>query len=137
MTLKNRYVKRAKITEAKFRLLIRYVVHDLEAKTIASLADLNRNTVNRYLTLIRKRIVAFCEQQSPVHGEIQVDESYLGGKRIKGKRGPGAYKKTPVFGIFKRAGSGYTEIVPDCAKATLQAIIRGRINPDRIIHCDG
>jgi transposase len=101
MTVKNRYVKRAKISEAKFRLLIRYFVYDLEAKTIASLTGLNRNTVNPYLTLIRKRIAEFCEQQSPVQGEIEVVESYFGGKRIKGKRGHGALEKTPLFGIFK------------------------------------
>ena len=99
MIMKNKYVKRAKISEAKFRLLIRYFGHDLDAKTIASLTGLNRNTVNRYLTLIRKRIAEFCEKTSPVQGEIEVDESYFGGKRIKGKRGRGAYKKTPVFGI--------------------------------------
>jgi transposase-like protein len=136
MTIKNKYVNRAKISEAKFRLLIRYFVHDLEAKTIASLTHLNRNTVNRYLTLIRKRIAEVCEKQSPFKGEIEVDESYFGGKRIKGKRGRGAYKKTPVFGIFKRGGKVYTEIVPDCAKATLQGIIRGRVDPESIIHSD-
>ena len=137
MKLKNRYVKRAKVSEAKFRLLIRYFVHDLEAKTIASLIGLNRNTVNRYLTLIRKRIAEYCEQQSPVQGEIEVDESYFGGKRIKGKRGRGAYRKTPVFGIFKRGGKVYTEVVPDCAKATLQAIIRGRVDPASSTLMDG
>ena len=119
MTLKNKYIKPAKISEVKFRLLIRYFVYDLPANTIASLTHLNRNTVNRYLTLIRKRIAEFCEQQSPVQGEIEVDESYFGGKRIKGKLGRGAYKKPPVFGIFKRGGKVYTEIVPNCAKATL------------------
>ena len=137
MTLKNRYIKRAKISETKFRQLIKLFVYDLDAKTIASLTHLNRNTVNRYFTLIRKRIAEFCEIQSPVQGEIEVDESYFGGKRIKGKRGRGAYKKTPVFGIFKRGGKVYTEIVPDCAKATLQGIIRGRVDPDSIIHSDG
>jgi transposase-like protein len=137
MTAKNRYVKRAKISEAKFRALMRYFVHDLDAQTISSLLNLNRNTVNRYLALIRKRIAEFCEQQSPFKGEIEVDESYFGGKRIKGKRGRGAYKKTPVFGILKRGGKVYTEIVPDCAKATLQGIIRGRVDPDSIIHSDG
>jgi len=137
MTIKNVYVKRAKISEAKFRQLTRYFVHDLDAKTIASLVHLNRNTVNRYLNLIRKQIAEYCDQQSPVKGEIEVDESYFGGKRIKGKRGRGAFKKTPVFGIFKRGGKVYTEVVPDCAKATLQGIIRGRVDPDSIIHSDG
>ena len=126
MTEKNRYVKSAKISEAKFRTLIRHFVHDLDAQTIASLIGLNRNTVNRYLALIRKRIADFCEQQSPFKGEVEVDESYFGAKRVKGKRGRGAYKKTPVFGILKRGGKVYTEIVPDCAKATLQAIKIGR-----------
>ncbi len=135
--MKNKYVKRVKISEGKFRLLIRYFVHDLDAKTITSLTGLNRNTVNRYMMLIRKRIAEFCEEESPFKGEIEVDESYFGGKRIKGKRGRGAYKKTPVFGIFKRGGKVYTEIVPDCAKATLQAIIRGRVDLDSIIHSDG
>lgn len=137
MIIKNQYVKFAKISEAKFRLLARYFVHDLDAKTISSLTGLNRNTVNRYLFLVRKRIAEFCESQSPVRGEIEVDESYFGGKRIKGKRGRGAYRKTPVFGIFKRGGRVYTEVVPDCAKATLQAIIRGRVDPDSVIHSDG
>ena len=137
MTIKNIYVKRAKISEAKFRQLTRFFVHDLDAKTIASLVHLNRNTVNRYLNLIRKQIAKFCDHQSPVKGEIEVDESYFGGKRIKGKRGRGAFKKTHVFGIFKRGGKVYTEVVPDCAKAMLQGIIRGRVDPDSIIHSDG
>jgi transposase-like protein len=89
------------------------------------------------LTLIRERIAEHCETQSPFKGEFEVDESYFGGKRIKGKRGRGAYKKTPVFGILKRGGKVYTEVVPDCAKATLQGIIRGRVDPDSVIHSDG
>ena len=37
----------------------------------------------------------------------------------------------------KRQGKVYTEIVPDCSKVTLQAIIRGHIAPDAVIHSDG
>ena len=92
MAKKNKYVARSKITEAKFRQLIRLFAHDLDAQTIASLANLNRYTVNRYLTLIGARIAGFCESQSALKGEIEVDEYYFGGKRIKGKRGRGAYK---------------------------------------------
>jgi len=42
-----------------------------------------------------------------------------------------------VFGFLKRGGKVYTEIVPDCAKATLQGIIRSRVRPDSVIHSDG
>lgn len=136
MTIRNKYLKRSRISEAKFRELLRHFSLDLSAKNIAILTNLNRNTVNRYLLLLRKRIAEFCGQHSPFKGEIEVDESYFGAKRIKGKRGRGAGAKTPVFGILQRNGKVYTEIVPNCAKATLQAIIRGRVSPESIIHSD-
>jgi len=134
--MKNQYIKHSKVSEAKFRQLLKHFSIDLDAQQIAILCNLNRNTVNRYLMLIRKRIAEFCEEQSPFHGEIEVDESYFGGRRIKGKRGRGAYGKTPVFGILQRGGKVYTEIVPNCAKATLQGIIRGKVDPDSVIHSD-
>lgn len=137
MGMKNKYVLRARISEAKFRELVRLFALDLEANKVAALTRLNRNTINRYLFLIRQRIAELCEQESPFKGEIEVDESYCGARRGKGKRGRGAYGKTPVFGILQRGGRVYTEIVPDCAKATLQAIIRGRVDPKSVIHSDG
>ncbi len=86
--------------------------------------------------MIRTSIAEFCEQDSPFRGEIEVDESYFGARRQKDKRGRGAYGKTPVFGILQRGGKVYTEIVPNCAKATLQAIIRGKVSPESIIYSD-
>ena len=137
MTLKNKYANRSKISEAKFRELVKLFALNLEATQIAELTGLNRNTVNRFLHAIRGRLAEFCEQQSPFSGEIEVDESFFGARRVKGKRGRGAYGKTIVFGLFKRSGKVYTEIVPDCSKATLQAIIRGKVEPESIIYSDG
>jgi transposase len=122
MPRKNKYINRSRVTEAKFRNLVKFFSLDLSAQQIAILTKLNRNTVNRYLKLIRKRIAELCESETPFKGEIEVDESYFGAKRVRGKRGRGASGKTPVFGILQRQGKVYTEIVPDCAKATLQAI---------------
>jgi transposase-like protein len=51
---------------------------------------------------------------------------------VRGKRGRGAYGKTIVFGLLKRHGKVYTEIVPNCSRATLQGIIRGRVEPDMV-----
>ena len=136
MSKGNRYIKGAHISERKFRAILKYFSQDLNASQIAYLTGLNRNTVNRYLRLIRERILKLCNESSPFQGEIEVDESYFGAKRIKGKRDRGAYGKTPVFGILERGGQVYTEIVPDCAKKTLQAIIRGKVSIDSIIHSD-
>ena len=134
--MKNKYANRSKISASKIRQLLKHFALDLDAQRIAVLCNLNRNTVNRYLNMIRIRIAEFCEQNSPFRGEIEVDESYFGARRQKGKRGRGAYGKTPVFGILQRGGKVYTEIVPNCAKATLQAIIRGKVSPESIIHSD-
>jgi transposase-like protein len=70
-------------------------------------------------------------------GVVEVDESWFGARNIRGKRGRGAYGKTIVFGIFERAGQVYTEIVPDCSRATLQGIIRGRVDVSSVINSDG
>lgn len=63
--MKNKYVNRSKISEAKFRELVRFFSLDLTAIQIAELTGLNRNTVNRYLTEIRKKITRFTEATSP------------------------------------------------------------------------
>ena len=68
---------------------------------------------------------------------MEVDESFFGARRLKGKRGRGAFGKTIVFGIFQRNGHVYTEIVPNCSKATLQAVIRGKVELKSIIYSDG
>jgi len=136
MTIKNKYSKRSKISEKKFREILRYFSIDLNASQITELSNLNRNTINRYLKEIRIKIANHCQEQSPFRGEVEVDESYFGARRVKGRRGRGAGGKTIVFGIFKRNGKVYTEIIPDCRKATLQAVIRGRIDPESVIHSD-
>ncbi len=73
--MKNQYIKRAKVSEVKFRQLLKNFALDLDAQQIAILCNLNRNTVNRMLMLIRKKIAEFCEEQSPFHGEIERRES--------------------------------------------------------------
>ena len=135
--MQNKYLYRSRISEAKFREIVRLFSLDIEATKIAKISKLNRNTVNRILYLIRTRLVEYCEEQSPYSGIVEVDESYFGARRAKGRRGRGAYGKTIVFGIFKRNGHVYTEIVSDCSKDTLQAVIRGRVSLDSVINSDG
>ena len=137
MTIKNKYANRSKISEKKTRQIMELFAHDLNASQISKITALNRNTINRYLVEIRTRISEYCQLQSPFKGEVEVDESYFGARRIKGKRGRGAQGKTIVFGIFHRNGKVYTEIVPDCRRSTLQAVIRGRVNIESVIHTDG
>jgi transposase len=134
---RNRYIRRSRITEAQTRRLLKLFALDLDALRIAELASLNRNTVNRILMLLRIRIAELSEEESWLGGEVEVDESYFGPRRVRGKPGRGARLKTPVFGIYERGGRVYTRIVPDCSRARLQAVIRGKVSLDSVIHSDG
>jgi transposase-like protein len=137
MNAKNRYYRRSRISEKKFRQLLRCFAMDLTATVTATLTGISVRSINSIYLKLRSQIATSCEQQSPLQGAVEVDESYFGPRRVRGKRGRGAYGKTIVFGLLKRDGRVYTEIVPNCTKATLQAVIRGHIAPDTVIHSDG
>jgi len=110
---------------------------DLTAVQTSELTCLSRNTINSLYSAMRYRIAEYSEANSPVEGEFEVDESYFGPRRIKGKRGRGAGNKTIVFGLFKRNGKVYTEIIPDCKSHTLSQIIRGHADIESVIYSDG
>lgn len=108
--------------------MIKYFSVDLNATLIAKLAGLSRWIINTYLAAIRLRIIVCCHHElSPFVEHIEVDESCFGARQVKGKQARDARGKTIVFGLFKRQGKVYTEIVPDCSVPTLQSIILGKI----------
>ena len=63
------------------------------------------------------------EENRKLLGELELDESYFGGKR-KGQRGRGATGKVAVFGIRERAGRVFAVAVADCKKETWMAKVR-------------
>lgn len=136
-TGKNKYYVRSRISEWVFRRLIRAFALDLTATKAAAVTGLSVRSVNTIYLKLRRQIARWCEAQSPFAGEVEVDESYFGPRRVRGKRGRGASGKTIVFGIFKRNGFVYTQIVPDCCRKTLRRAILGRISLESIIHSDG
>lgn len=134
---KNRYYRRSRISEKVFRGLIKAFAMDLTATDAAELTGLSVRSVNDIYLKIRQRIAERCEGQSPFRGEVEIDESYFGPKRVRGKRGRGAGGKTIVFGVLKRDDRVYTQIVPDVKKTTLRKAIRGKVDLDTIVHSDG
>lgn len=138
MTMKNRYINRSHISEYKFRQIIKLFVADLEAKQIASLCNININTINRLLNLLRQRIAVICEEESIFEsGEIEIDESYFGARRIRGKAGRGAGGKTIVFGLKKRNGRVYTQVVTNCSARQLIPIIQDKVSEASTVYTDG
>jgi transposase-like protein len=135
--MKNKYINRSKISEAKFRQIIKLFSLDLTATQITKLTGLNPKTVDLLINKIRVRILFISKSEAAATGEYEADESYFGPRRVKGKRGRGAGFKTIVFGLYKREGKVYTEIVPNAKAHTLQRIIRGHADINSVIHTDG
>ena len=134
----NKYKKRSRISEAKIRQVIKLFALDIEATKIAELTGISRKTINKIIRQIRERIADYCQQQSPFNkGAVEIDESYFGARRVRGIRGRGARGKHIVFGLIKRGGKVYTQVVKNCARSTLMPIIEQKVDKDSTVYTDG
>ena len=95
--MKNKFMIRSRISEAKFREILKYFCLDIEASKISKITHISEGTLCKIFKQIRILIAKECEKISKLSDEIEIDESYFGAKRVRGKRGRGAGKKTPVF----------------------------------------
>ena len=68
-------------------------------------------------------------------GEIEMDESYFGGRR-KGNRGRRAAGKVPVFGILERGGKVKVEVVGDVKGDTLLELAIKKVKRGSLIYTD-
>lgn len=128
-------MRKSRLSRDKQNRLIEHFVAGTTARTAAVLVGVNKSTASYYFHRLRELIYQVIENSTPLSGEIEVDESYFGGKR-KGKRGWGAAGKTPVFGLLKRGGKVYTKIIPDAKATTLMPIMQEKIQPDSIVYTD-
>lgn len=77
-------------------------------------------------------------------GEVEVDETFIGGKarnmhkdvRIRRITGTGGKDKTPVVGILERGGKIRTAVVKNRKKSTLGAIVRSNVEPGSAVYTD-
>jgi transposase len=129
-------MSRNKLTRYFKRKIITCFSLELTASQTAKLIKINRNTVNRYYRIIRECIAEHQEQLiDHFSGEVELDESYFGGHH-KGNIGRSTKSKIPVFGILRRNGIVYTQIVPDVSARTLKAIIKQRVSKNSTVYSD-
>ena len=127
MTGGNKYYRRSRIPEWKFRTLVHYFADDLSATDAAGLTGLTRKTVTTIFLKMRRRLAQECSRHSPFStGRLKPDESHACTTCVCGGRCSQS-NRTPVFALLSHELRVYTELVPDCRKATLRALIRGRL----------
>ncbi len=132
----SKLIKGSRLSNVQIRSIIRYFTLELTSTACAKALKLNRHTTDRIYETIRTRIAWYCEtSQSISQGEVELDESYFGGHR-KYLRGRSTQKKVPVFGVLKRKGRVYTQIIPDVSRKTLMGIIRNKVDVHSTIYTD-
>ena len=133
---KRRYFKRSRISDKKIREIIKYFSLDFTITKISILVNIDRKIVNKYINKIRVILCSYCEKISLFKGEIELDESYFGGNKKGDKRGRGVTNKIPVFGILKRDGKVYTQIVNNASSKELMPIIKDLVDKKSTIYTD-
>lgn len=84
--MKNKDVHRSRISGSRINEIVRYFEADLTALQTAQRSGLNLSTVNLIYRGLRKWMLFACEAQRQKFGIVEVDQSFFGARRVKGKR---------------------------------------------------
>jgi len=129
--------RKPRLRQSVIKEIARLFWLNVPAARVARDLGVNRNTVLSYYRRIRERLAENRERElEQLAGEVEVDESYFGGKR-KGKRGRGAGGKVPVFGLLKRQGEVRVVFPEHVDRPTLEGAIKVHVEPQSWVYSDG
>ena len=119
--------------------------HISTAKTGMSATTLERTLGVRYRVawtmLQRFRVAMVDTARKSLSGNIEVDETLVGGVKQGGKRGRGTTKSIVVIAIEVLEPKGFGRIrmrhIPDASSASLLPFVSAVAAPDSVIHTDG
>lgn len=114
-----------------------YFYLEISARKTAQELELDYKTIQSRFMQFRKLISDYCNNETnKLNGELELDESYFGGKR-KGNRGRGANNKAIVFGILERKGKIRAVIVENVSAETLMNEIKNKTKKGSVFYTDG
>ncbi|MFA4814906.1 MAG: IS1595 family transposase [Candidatus Gracilibacteria bacterium] len=96
----------------------------VSARQLARDLEVNKNTAWYMAMRVRNAMI---EQRELLTGVVEMDETYIGGKR-KGPRGRGALGKTPVVGMVARGGKIVAKRVFKVNAKVLTSLVREKVN---------
>lgn len=77
LSMKNKYIVRSRISEKKFREILKYFTEDIETTKIANLTRIFRISINKILKNIRILMASECKKISKFSGEISSSQARL------------------------------------------------------------
>jgi transposase-like protein len=130
------------LSRVQWRRVAHLFVLGLSTGQVTEESGLQRTRVLRALSAIRKALLL--DPPEAFTGVVEVDETYVGGKRrnqrrparaLKVKHGRGTMK-TAVFGIRCRNGQVWAEVVPSLDAGLLMASIDAHVKKGSIVCSD-
>jgi transposase-like protein len=108
----------------------------ISAKQLERELGVTYKTAWRMFHLIRNELMA--QDDGPLSGEVEMDETYVGGKRRTGRTGrPGRDEsKQPVFGMVERGGRVRAIHVESASAASLMPHVIKYVVPDAVVYTD-
>ena len=131
---------RRRISNQKYSTVLRSFIADIQSSKTALIVGVNRKTTDRYFNYFRELIQSSALKERhtvQLDNGIEADESYFGPRRVRGKKGRGARGKVIVFGLLKRNGKVYCEIIKNTEKQVLMPIIKRVVQSGSDIYSDG
>jgi transposase len=132
--------KRRRISRQKYTILFNSFLADITSSKASEIAATNRKTADRYFNFFRHVLLEAALQErkdAQLANGIEIDESYFGPKRIRGKRGRGAGGKIIVFGLLKQQGKVFTQVIKNVERVEVMPIIRKVVQSGSDIYSDG
>ena len=134
--------KNSKLSRYKALKIVECFCIDIDATKTALLLKLNRKTVNRYFLAFRALIYAHqVSQKEHILGVVEVDECFLPSQSQGTPRSPQKRPRHTQTACIRHLWTLWLRIHWAGSKLlgqkTLQAIIRGKISPESVIHSDG
>jgi transposase len=103
------------------------------AKSLQRKHGMTYKTAWRMFKQIRQLL---SENDNVLKDEVEVDETYIGGVKHTGKRGPNLENKTAVIGLAERKGKITAKVITDTSKFTVIPMINKYVFPKAMIYTD-
>ena len=131
-----RWINTGNLSYGQWLRIVKLFELEISTRKIAKQLSMSYNAVYKAVNTIRMAILANADDADVLlGGEIEIDESYFGGRR-KGKRGRGAAGKVPVFGILERNGIASVQVVPNVRAETLLNLTVRKVRRGSIVYTD-